>query len=302
MGPHSDNPPGNHLPEGVDEAALRAAVKTSGYPLQSVVAQEIASRFQVVEEWGYTDRTTQEHCTLDIYAFCPLGDSAGPVRPRLHLLVECKRSGLPFVFFPPGVQRIPRDFPEVVGVGQFQLSVESNATRDTSPSTFFCAAELPFVTKPRLAVTFAKAQRKGKEFELSGDVPFNQVVLPLASATEQFREIFHRVNGTPLIVLTICVVDAPMLIASGTPDEPSLAFEPWVRVVHQEAVQIVNHWRQRNYTIDFVHREFMGQYIAEHAVPFANTLAMRIVQYQQRYPKGRSARPEASGWNEFMVR
>src|SRR5437762_4458755 len=122
MNQHSDNPRGNQLPAGVDEGQLVDAVKASGYPLQSLVAQELASRFEVIEEWGYTDRTTKEHRTLDIYAFCELGDGTGEGRPRLHLLVECKRSSLPFVFFPPGVPWMALDFPEVLGLGRFSLS------------------------------------------------------------------------------------------------------------------------------------------------------------------------------------
>ncbi len=302
MNHHTDNPPGNRLPSGVEEDALLRAVRASGYPLQSVVAQELASRFQVIEEWGYTDRTTKEHRTLDIYAFCQLGDQTWPVQPRLHLLVECKRSDLPFLFFQPGVQRVPWDFPEVIGVGRFSLSLGNNATRDASPAQFFCADELPFVTEPRMAVTFAKAQRKGKDFELSGDVPFSRVVLPLASAVEQMRQVFQGINGTPLIVLSLCVVDAAMLVASGTPEAPSLDLAPWVRVVHQETVQEVRHRSQRHYAVDFVHREFLGQYLTEHALPFAAELGTRMVRYQQRHPKGPGLRPESLSWNDFVGR
>jgi hypothetical protein len=300
MNQHPDNPSGNRLPAGVEEAQIVGAVKASGYPLQSLVAQELTSQFEVVEEWGYTDRTTKEHRTLDIYAFCQLGDGTGPVRPRLHLLVECKRSDLPFLFFPPGVQRVPWDFPEVVGVGRFSLNLGNNTTQDASPATFFCAAELPFVAAPRLAVTFTRAQRKGKEFDLSGEVPFNQVVMPLASAVEQMRQIFHGINGTPMIVLSLCVMDAAMIVASGTTEAPVVQLEPWVRVVHQESVHEGNHWGRRNYAIDFIHCEFLRQYVTEHAVPFASVLAARMVQYQQRHPKAQAIRPKDLGWDAFI--
>jgi hypothetical protein len=301
MNQHSDNPRGNQLPAGVDEGQLVDAVKASGYPLQSLVAQELASRFEVIEEWGYTDRTTKEHRTLDIYAFCELGDGTGEGRPRLHLLVECKRSSLPFVFFPPGVPRMALDFPEVLGLGRFSLSLGNNTTQDASPATFFCAAESPFVGAARLAVSFTKAQRKSKELDLSGEMPFNQVVMPLASAVEQMRQIFRGVNGTPILVLSLCVVDAAMIVASGTTEAPMLQLEPWVRVVHQESVQDGNHWARRNYAIDFVHREFLTRYVADHAVPFATVLGARMAKYQKRHPKGTQAiRPKDLSWDAFI--
>jgi hypothetical protein len=303
MNQHSDNPPGNRLPAGVAEDQLVDAVKVSGYPLQSLVAQELASRFEVIEEWGYTDRTTKEHRTLDIYAFCQLGEDTGVGRPRLHLLVECKRSNLPFVFFPPGVPRLAFDFPEVLGLGRFSLSLGNNTIQDASPATFFCAAEAPFVAAARLAVSFTRAQRKSNDLDLSGDMPFNQVVMPLASAVEQMRQIFHGMSGTPIIVLSLCVIDGAMIVASGTTEAPVLQLEPWVRVVHQESVQDGNHWARRNYAIDFVHREFLRRYVTEHAVPFATVFAARMTEYQRRHPKAQQAmRPKDLGWDAFIRR
>jgi hypothetical protein len=218
----------------------------------------------------------------------------------LHLLVECKRSDLPYIFFPPGVDRLPRDFPDVVGIGQFGISVGKDVTRDASPAAFFCADEFPFVTNARLAVTFARAQRKSKQFELSGEVPFNQVVLPLVSAVEQMRQIFQGISAVPLIVLSVCVVDAPMVVASGTPETPSLALEPWVRVVHEETVQQIHHWGRRHYVIDFVHREFLGRYITEHALRFATSFAERMTQFKRRGQPGRTLRPQSLTWDSFV--
>ena len=116
MDQHKDNPLANQLPKGVEEDKLLDAVRTSGYPLQSVVARELSSHFTVVEEWGYKDKTENVHRTLDVYCFREL-ETLGPITPRVHLLIECKRSDLPYVFFVPGVTRLPRDFPEMLGFG-----------------------------------------------------------------------------------------------------------------------------------------------------------------------------------------
>lgn len=298
MEQHPENPLGNHVPTGVNEESLLDAVRASGYPLQSLVAKELCSQFEVTEEWGYSDRTTKEHRTLDVYAYRELAP-AGAVRPGLHLLVECKRSELPFVFFPPGAPHQLWDFPTIVGIGQLSLGIP-NGTQEASPAMFFCADELPFVAAPSLAVAFTRTQRKsGKALELSGDVPFNQIVMPLASAVEQVRQVFRGFTGTPVIILTVCVCDAPMILALGTPEQPEMRLEPWVRVIHQETFQDVNHWRRRSYGIDFVHRQFLHIYLTRHALPFAEGLSSRMVQCHQKFPKAIPNRPKNLSWDEF---
>jgi hypothetical protein len=306
MDEHPDNSSANQLRGGVEESKLLDAVRLSGYPLQSLVAQELAPRFTVVEEWGYTDRTSKEHRSLDIYAFRTLGPDGDATASRLHLLAECKRSDLPFVFFPPGVPRRPADFPELLGFGRFSLDLGNNTTQDTSPATFFCAAELPFVsTDARVAVAFTRAERKGKALDLSGEVPFSQVILPLASAVEHVRAVFGggpSGSGSPIIVLALCVVDAPMVMASGSPEAPSLRLDPWVRVVRQESVHEVNHWRRQHYTVDFVHRSFLSSYLERHALPFADALATRFKEHRGRSPKTETTRPKDMSWERFMNR
>jgi hypothetical protein len=304
MDQHSENPPTNRLPTGIDEAKLLEAVRSSGYPLQSLVAQDLSSRFTVVEEWGYTDRTTKELRSLDIYAFRELGAAQDAVRPRLHLLMECKRSDMPFVFFPPGVRRPSWDFPEMLGFSGFHLSLGNNTTQGASPATFFCAEELPFVSSnAKLAVTLTRSERKGANLELSGQVPFNQIVLPLASAMEQLRQMFGGgSSNTPMIVLSVCVVDAPMIVASGTPEAPRLSLEPWVRVVRQETIQDVHHWKRQHYTVDCVHRDFLSAYLESHALPFAEALATRVREYRNRSAKDTATRPKDTSWDAFMKR
>lgn len=301
MNQHHDNPPSNQLPSGVSETKLIDAVRSSGYPLQSLVAHELGSKFHVVEEWGYTDRAEKSHRALDIYAFRELQAEGGGLKPRLHLLVECKRSELPFVFFVPGVDRSPRDFPEILGCPGYHLRVGPNAHQDVSPGEFFCANELPFVSRgPTIATSFTRADRKGDGFELSGAVPFNKVVLPLASAMEQMQLVWHGASVSPMIVLAMCVIDAPMVVARGTPEDADLTAEPCVRVLHQEAMPKHNHWMWRHYTVDFVHRRYLGKYIDDHAIPFAEALAGRLIQYQARSPKGSLERSKESTWAQFM--
>jgi hypothetical protein len=110
-----DNPESNALKEGVTDAQLEAAVRASGYPLQRVVAEQLLGVFKVTEEWGYVDRETNIRRALDVFAFRRLRET-----PRLWLdlalLVECKRSDLPFVFFAAAAPQVPHEFPVVAGL------------------------------------------------------------------------------------------------------------------------------------------------------------------------------------------
>src|SRR5687768_10945920 len=118
----STNPSKNVLGPSVKEAALIKAIETSGYPLQGIVAEKlIDAGFEVAEEWGFIDRDTNEHRSLDISASRKWGDNKDPVVPSLSLLIECKRSTHPYVFFKK-VSEVPAHvFPLVSGV---RLNIE----------------------------------------------------------------------------------------------------------------------------------------------------------------------------------
>src|SRR5436309_1040136 len=102
-----DNPTTNQIGQGLTEDQVRAAVEKSGYPLQAIVCQMLRAkpsgkvRFSVREEWSFVDRDSKELRNIDALAELRLHDrSPQPrVRPMLNLLVQCKQSSLPYVFF-----------------------------------------------------------------------------------------------------------------------------------------------------------------------------------------------------------
>jgi hypothetical protein len=99
-----DNPPENRLGNGCQDAALREAVEASGYPIQTIVATTLrGAGFEVAEEWVFADSDSGQVRALDLFASRSLFDirSEGDrrVRPELVLLIECKRSTMPYVFF-----------------------------------------------------------------------------------------------------------------------------------------------------------------------------------------------------------
>ena len=132
----------------------KTAVRASGYPFQRVVAEQLLGVFQVTEEWGYVDRERNERRALDVFAFKRLRETTR-LWVDLALLVECKRSDLPFVFFAAAAPRVPREFPVVAGLrgNAPELHVTSVGSTSTPASRFLGLHDFPFVSgaRPRAA-------------------------------------------------------------------------------------------------------------------------------------------------------
>lgn len=274
------------LPPGIDEGKLTEAVVTSGYPLQTVVALTLSKEFTVVEEWGYVDRASGEHRALDLFAhrLCR-GNEGAKVHPSLSLLIECKQSALPYVLFGSAIQRVAAAFPAVIGFSSrhFRHQV-ATAYREVEPAQFFRSIDFPFVFDgPPLVASFSRAERRGKAFELSGETPYRNTVLPLVSALQGLRESRSRRISPgdyvfPAITVCLAVIDAPLVLARGTPESPELSTISCARVVRQEVAVDRGKWERVHYTIDVVSRSFLQEYIDKHLIPFAEGLAARMCE------------------------
>ena len=103
MNEAAGNPSGNALRAGVTEEQLSAAIEKSGYPLQTVVAESLRPYCErLSEEWSYVDRDSGLLRAIDVRAdrTYEQDDADDPhLRATLTLLVECKQSDMPYVFF-----------------------------------------------------------------------------------------------------------------------------------------------------------------------------------------------------------
>ncbi len=306
----AENPTSNALPPSVPAADLVRAVASSGYPVQTVIAKSLTPDFAVVEEWGYVDRESNEHRALDIHAYRSLVKEGiqSHLHPDVVLLIECKRSDLPFVFFEAAVPTIPRDFPSAFGFrsADFSLVVAGKGSRDTPPAEFLRLSEFPFVGKgPTICNSLTKVDKPGK-IELSGETPFRSIVMPLASARDHWAQM--RSSGGqqqtyyPSLTLTVCVLDAPMVLAAGTPESPELQLAPWVRVVRQEAHRGHVSFRYRHYVVDFVHRAFFDTFLTQHVMPFAEAFAERLQTGHEIVLRGSGTVPDWEKWTWSDVR
>lgn len=98
------NPNTNKLPAGIAEADVHSAITQSGYPLQNIAGDYCEKAgFRTIEEWSYLDKDAEPLRTIDVKAEKPLFEyqkgSETKIRPNLILLIECKQSELPYVFF-----------------------------------------------------------------------------------------------------------------------------------------------------------------------------------------------------------
>jgi hypothetical protein len=297
------NPPANALPPGVTESLVADAVRASGYPLQTKVAALLSKQYHTVEEWAYRDDNTDKVRTLDVLATSSFGDHAGNefrVRPRLILLIECKQSDLPYVFF---LHRgsLPAAVPALTGLHSDSLTITTDDDASTWELPIFDAlglGEHPFLTGPPTAASLSKCVRKGKGLELSGDEGYQSLILPLVTARD-----FHSSITLPPptyyyfdVGVTLCVgvVDAPMIGASISDTGHELRLLPWVRVVRHLPSPTHDAGRRQSGSfvpIDVVHAEFLEEYLVGHAVPFFETFAELCKKHAEELATGKAFAP-----------
>ena len=284
------NPSQNKLPPGIKEPELVQAIENSGYPLQGVTAAKLLSEFSVTEEWGYIDRDSQEHRTLDVFAFKPLtDDKSANIQPLLILLIECKRSEHPYVFFQTVTDRQIPQFPHVAGLPRGIVSIHEssgNRMQECPGDKALGLNALPFVRSgPPHCCAFSKAEPSGNKVRLSGSDPFKNLILPLIKASVHATDLYRTDQRPsrlfPALVLCVSVLDSPMILVESPSKSADPMLIPWARVSRQEAIRDRQNWlRYRFYAIDAVHIDFFHKYISEKLLPFAREFAQRALRME----------------------
>lgn len=293
----NDNDTKPRLGPGVTEEQLRKAIERSGYPLQTYVGQNLRSRqpeqvwksqFSVIDEWSYVDRDTGDLRSIDLRAELRLhGWQPQPrIRPSLNLLIECKQSALPFVFFETPTARRFTTFPLVAGLRTDTLTITSDDTSSSSTYRINQALGMDsdeFHRFPVTCHTLSKCVRKGSELELSGVDAYNHMVLPLVKAvlhcTQSERPVDTAYYFDLHITVPVAVIDAPMIsVKNGA----TLTNVSWVRVLRHEYEQDAERFdRDKLRVIEVVHKDFFDEYLDRHLVPFARRFSERALRHQE---------------------
>jgi hypothetical protein len=263
----------------MDEATFRDAVSLSGFPLQILVAAALQDRgFHVQEEWAYLDPDSDERRALDIVGRRYQSDSAfvsekGGSLLSTALLVECKRSTRPYLFFESVNPPTLGTFPPVVGLGNGRIRLspadaEANWIQEQALSHFLGADAEPFVLEPLVSASVSRAVPNGKKIEISGDEPYRSLLLPLTKAmTRYMQEASGARNAgriqNVVVPMGLAVFDAPMIFIGRPADE--LRIEPitWTRiVVRNPATGEANRWNPLGFkVVDAIHESFLDRYL-----------------------------------------
>ena len=284
----------NKLGSGLNEADVSAAVKKSGYPLQTIVSNLLRSQFHFVqEEWSYVDRDTNDLRNIDILAEKRLYDFTEEqpiVRPTLDLLIECKQSDLPYVFFLSSGRSRVSHLPLLAGLFTHSLTITTDddlSTWNISIPHAFGIDTHPFITEPDYCMLFTKCNRKGSDVVLSGSESFNGIVLPMIKAMHHFQ-IAESPPKTAMyfdchLTVGIGVLDAPMIGVRVSEQSHDLIYLPWVRVLRHETDESYN---KKLFAIDIVHKDFLEEYLNVHLLPFAENFSHLAIKHQQILASG----------------
>jgi hypothetical protein len=299
MNQHPDNPTNNQLGPGLSDADVSAAVEKSGYPLQTVVADFLRTKFhRVQEEWCYVDRNSEELRAIDILAEKFLFEFEGHprVRPTLDLLVECKQSSMPYVFFLTPNKPMLFEFPVIAGLADQRITITTDDDKSTWNFSILHVLGLErheFIQNPEYCTTFSKCVRKGSEIELSGSESFYGLVLPILKSLYHFQEAETPPDTARYfdahLAIGVGVVDAPMIGVRASQTSNELSLIPWVRVLRHEYLKDAERWdRSKLFALDMIHEDFLETYIEKHVLPFAERFAELALKHQKILATGKA--------------
>jgi hypothetical protein len=290
---------GEMLGPSIAEEALVDAIKISGYSLRIAVAGDLLARdFRLQEEWAYEDPDSGTRRSLDVKASRsltpePIEGPEGRSALWNTLLIECKQSRHPYVFFEAVALPEASGFPSTVGLGDGRVRVGGHAggwSRPLALVRYLGLQRHPFVTAPPAVASMSKARADGKRVELSGEEPFRVLALPLVKALGEFRRFqgTERSRGALHVVhlrLCVAVIDAPLVLVGLPTEELAVRPTPWVRIVvrHPRTGERRKSLRAEPFElIDAVHRTYLPTYLDQRLEPF-------LRQFESRY---REAHPE----------
>jgi len=293
-----DNPPRNSLGPGISEPSVLSAIQRSGYPVQTAVAEILRAEFEIHAEWSYLDRDTKALRAIDLFATKALFDWKYPnsfaVRPELALMIECKKSDLPFVFFEAAARPWMPEFPIITGLKSSELTLYTDDALSTHTVPVLTALGLtdnPYLIRPPVSATFAKCNRKGSELELSGDEAYNNVVLPLVKSVAHLEKVSKPKEShlffDARLTIPLAVVDAPIVLVTSDNGVRAPRLTPWVRLSrHEYDASISEHREARIWALDVVHVDYLTEYVTTHLMPFAELFAQRAKSHHRELADG----------------
>ncbi len=308
------------LPAGISLEDLVEAVRSSGYPLQGRVADAVGELVgapmaaAVHEEWRYVDAESGRSRAIDVR--CQIfpettGADLERVRPFIDLMIECKSSDLPWLFFTRPGSGHTVALPRIAGLPSEKLRIsdhEGGSWRLPVVQACGLIAE-PFVLDAApSAGSFARVRRKGKKLELSGTEGWENLTSPLLKAVDYLCDVAAPPatlrSFDARLVIPIAVLDAPMYKvdsdASGTPQIEPIS---WVRVErHETPTPGSSPSRPRLSSFDVVHVDALSTYVPE-VLSFGDHFVHAVRRHQHSLADGHGfVQSMAGGFDHSQLR
>ena len=281
------------LPSGLTISDVSTAIAYSGYPLQAAVTNALHMAMDtyrrgllIQEEWAYVDKESSQVRSIDIFAELRFGDIRRRITSYINLLVECKQSELPYVFFlrdsPPSTVY---DFPEIAGLPSTEIVVHTpkEDPRDLPPfivsiHDLLGLWEIPFFELPcPFAISISKTVRKGSKVELTGEDAYRSLTLPLMKAADHLKGLSQPKAEhswfSCRMILCVAVIRAPMLGVYRSGESETVTPIPWARICRLEPQQGNIRSIVRYY--DCVHESYLPTYLEE-MLKGAHSMATRL--------------------------
>lgn len=223
----------------MDPEAFVDAVAGSGYPLQMYAAALLRDQgFRIQEEWAYTDADAGKRRAIDVFAF-RVGQERrtdkGSTAMAFDLLIECKQSRHPFVFFQAVDVPSQAEYPTAL-FGHLDIIVGPRTAYPVSPDDNWATRlplgqlldidGLPFIADTPVASSMSVARPQNKRVAMSGDDAYRELVLPLTKAIAAHRSSVRarmsKDEDRQLIrlPLVVALLDAPIFLVSAPDAAP----------------------------------------------------------------------------------
>jgi hypothetical protein len=275
------------LQAGISGKDLLDAINRSGYPFQAEIADHVRTKLsetegsEVQEEWAYIDSDAGGVRSLDVFVEAPLHSTDDvlkrkkKIRPYLNVLIECKQSELPYIFFLRANSAGYLNFPEIAGMPSADLRIfmEPQSSPLKIPfnmslhDVFACFNLRTFLGPPFNAISAAKAARKGNKLELSGEEIYRGLTLPLMKAADYIRADSAREPDaevlSPKFIASLAVIRAPLIGAYLHQGKIVMLGIPWVRTCRVEPANADQRTQPTGNVryFDVVHSDFFPDYI-----------------------------------------
>jgi len=274
------------LPKGIREEAFIEAVESSGYPLQIVVGAALDERgYALEEEWAFGDPDSGERRAIDVVALRdhqtePVPSEHGATEFAQVLLIECKQSRHPYVFFESVAPPELAGFPVVLGIGSDQVGGKGGARNSVPIGSLLSVQDEPLMKVPPIAASLSRAEPKGEKVVISGEHSYKSLLMPLTKAFANYERQFRgsrpeRFGSSERVFKVrlaqpLAVIDAPMIFVGRPSGKPRLQRIEWVRLIVRHPIT----WHQWQHgvmqggggftVVDVVHRSFLGSFLDEY--------------------------------------